>query len=84
MMYESPDSLQEICIDCIATNIENLCKPVQYCDGITGLTSKLVFKDQDAYFHSEISERLLTALCDKGKLTDLNFTLFDSKSTRLK
>lgn len=83
-MYESPKSLQEICINWIASNIESFCRPVQYCDGITGLTSKLVFKDEDAYFHSEISEQLLTALCDKGKLTDLNITLFDSKSTRLK
>ncbi|EEB12106.1 conserved hypothetical protein [Pediculus humanus corporis] len=83
-MFESPESLQDICINCIANNIENLCRSVQYCDGITGLTSKLVFKNEDVYLHSELSEQLLTALCDKGKLTDLNITLFDSKYTRLK
>ncbi|KAK6621766.1 hypothetical protein RUM44_001573 [Polyplax serrata] len=84
IMYESPETLQDLCINCIANNLESLCRPVQYCDGVTGLTSKLVFKDREAYFHSEISEHLLTVLCNKGKLTDLNITLFDSKSTRLR
>ncbi|KAL0277796.1 UNVERIFIED_CONTAM: hypothetical protein PYX00_004958 [Menopon gallinae] len=83
-MYASPISLQEACIECVTNNLKILCRPIQYSDGITGLTAKLVFKDPDIYLHTEISELLLSALCDRGKLTDLNMTLFDSKATRLR
>lgn len=91
-MYASPTSLQDICIDCVANNIGQFCKTVQqpkqhvnYSNiKSTGLQSQLVFKDPDAYLYSEIAEQLLTALCDRGKLSDLNITLFDAKSTRLK
>lgn len=91
-MYASPDSLQDICFDCVANNIEIYCKTIQQhkefvnrpCIKTTGFQSQLVFKDPDVYLHSEIAEQLLTALCDRGKLSDLNITLFDSKSTRLR
>lgn len=83
-MYASPISLQEACIECVTNNLKILCRPIQYSDGMTGLTAKLVFRDPDIYLHTEISEILLSSLCDRGKLTDLNMTLFDSKATRLR
>jgi len=46
--------------------------------------SRLVFKDSEVYFHSDLSEKLLTALSEKGKLCDLTMTLFDSNTTRLR
>jgi Zyg-11 family protein len=46
--------------------------------------SRLVFKDSEVYFHSDLSEKLLTALSEKGKLSDLTMTLFDSNTTRLR
>lgn len=45
---------------------------------------KLVFRDNDVYFHSEVSERLLTALCTKGRLTDQTLALFGSSTTSLR
>ncbi|KAK7864900.1 hypothetical protein R5R35_001989 [Gryllus longicercus] len=46
--------------------------------------NRLVFRDNDVYFHSDISEQLLTALSEKGKLSDFRMTLFDSSTTRLR
>lgn len=90
-MYASPISLQDICIDCVANNIGTFCKTIQQPKQFVNHSSiknagqsQLVFKDSDAYLHSEIAEQLLTSLCDRGKLSDLNITLFDAKSTRLR
>ncbi|PNF20924.1 zyg-11-like protein B [Cryptotermes secundus] len=50
----------------------------------TILGSRLTFKDGDVYFHSDLSEKLLTTLSEKGKLSDLTMTLFDSSTTSLR
>lgn len=104
-MYDSPSSLQEVCVDFICDNWEALCettecsnsrKPISLSDDIensaeqkpqkqsTSNGLKLIFKDSEVYFHSEISENILTTLCTKGKLTDLTMTLFDVSTTRLR
>ena len=63
------------------------------CDNLTALCevqttetkqNKLVFKDAEACFHSDLSEQLLTSLCQKGKLTDETLALFDSNVTSLR
>lgn len=82
-MYASPACLQKICIDCVISNIDKICQ-LEYTGDNSQSSSKLVFKNQDVYLHSDISEQLLTALCDQGKLSDLNLTLFDSKCMRLR
>lgn len=46
--------------------------------------SRLAFKDGEVYFHSDLSEKLLTTLSEKGKLSDLTMTLFDSSTTSLR
>lgn len=80
-MYESPGSLQEVCFDYISSNIEALCESQTAED--TGQSS-LVFKAEDAYFHSTLSDQLLAYLSDKRKLTDDILSLFNSQYTCLK
>ena len=44
----------------------------------------MVFKDSDVCFHTDLSEQLLTTLCEKGKLNDETIALFDSENTALR
>ncbi|PSN40433.1 Protein zyg-11 B [Blattella germanica] len=46
--------------------------------------SRLSFRDGEVYFHSDLSEKLLTMLSEKGKLSDLTMTLFETSTTRLR
>ncbi|XP_011052642.1 PREDICTED: protein zyg-11 homolog B-like isoform X4 [Acromyrmex echinatior] len=127
-MFESPRSLQEVCIDFICGNLLGLCE-IHFSDNTqvssntlssssvsvldqqdictlnsnstevafdtaTGRTSsndasfssptRLTFKYPDAFLPAEISEQLLSNLCEKNTLSDLTITLFDSKTTRLR
>lgn len=97
-MYDSPSSLQEVCVDFICENLNVFCE-VQtshvISDGITPSKQNTppdkvttvegyVFKCKDVYFHPEISELLLKTLCVKGKLTDFVMSLFDVKTTSLR
>ncbi|XP_025074862.1 protein zyg-11 homolog B-like isoform X1 [Pogonomyrmex barbatus] len=123
-MFESPRSLQEVCIDFICGNVLGLCKvhpsdtnsPNTLSNSIvsdqrdncilnsnstnvafntaTGRTSsndassssatRLTFRHPDAFLPAEVSEQLLSNLCEKKTLSDLTITLFDSKTTRLR
>ena len=47
-------------------------------------STKLTFKDPEAFLPTEISERLLYNLCEKKALSDLTIALFDAKTTRLR
>ncbi|XP_076242174.1 protein zyg-11 homolog B isoform X3 [Calliopsis andreniformis] len=53
-------------------------------DGSSSSATRLSFRHPDAFLPAEISERLLSNLCEKKTLSDLTITLFDSKSTRLR
>ena len=64
--------LQEACIDYICDNISSLCTSVWNENG----DQKLQFKEEEAFFHTELSEQLLVKLCEKKKLDDLTLTLF--------
>ena len=46
--------------------------------------SRLTFRDEEVYFHSDLSEKLLTLLSEKGKLSDLTMTLFETSTMRLR
>ncbi|XP_011148739.1 protein zyg-11 homolog B isoform X1 [Harpegnathos saltator] len=122
-MFESPRSLQEVCIDFICGNVLGLCEVhlgdtnvhspgatvsdrPDICtvnnnsteefafDTTTGRTSsndaptssatRLTFRHPDAFLPAEVSEQLLSNLCEKKTLSDLTITLFDSKTTRLR
>lgn len=53
-------------------------------DGSSSSATRLSFRHPDAFLPAEISEQLLSNLCEKKTLSDLTITLFDSKSTRLR
>lgn len=79
-MYDTPISLQGCCVDFICDNLEELCD----VNPIDSPLPKMTFKDPDVYFHGDLSEQLLTKLCDKGKLTDDTLCLFNPNTTCLK
>ncbi|XP_015429427.1 PREDICTED: protein zyg-11 homolog [Dufourea novaeangliae] len=53
-------------------------------DGSSSSATRLSFKYPDVFIPTELSEQLLSNLCEKKTLSDLTITLFDSKSTRLR
>ena len=71
-LLDDPIPLQEACVDYICDNIDNLCTSVLADNG----DQKLQFKEEDMFFHTELSEQLLVKLCEKKKLDDLTLTLF--------
>lgn len=94
-MYDSPISLQESCVEFICYHLEDICEvassnnnAVTTSQGATSTNrsespQRLLFRP-DAFLHSELSEQLLTTLCDRGKLDDWSLSLFDTSVTRLK
>ncbi|EFN78345.1 protein zyg-11 homolog B isoform X2 [Harpegnathos saltator] len=100
-MFESPRSLQEVCIDFICGNVLGLCEVhlgdtnvhspgatvsgrTSSNDAPTSSATRLTFRHPDAFLPAEVSEQLLSNLCEKKTLSDLTITLFDSKTTRLR
>ncbi|XP_012216425.1 protein zyg-11 homolog B-like isoform X2 [Linepithema humile] len=104
-MFESPRSLQEVCIDFICGNVLGLCEvhlgdtnvhspTAPSSNTVPGRTSsndapsssatRLTFRHPDAFLPAEVSEQLLSNLCEKKTLSDLTITLFDAKTTRLR
>ena len=63
---------QEACIDYICDNISSLCNSVTTDTG----EQRLEFKEEELFFHTQLSEQLLVRLCEKKKLDDLTLTLF--------
>ena len=69
-------TVQEACIDYICDNITSLCTSVWTETG----EPKLQFKEEEIFFHTELSEQLLVRLCEKKKLDDLTLTLFQVRT----
>ena len=69
---DDPVLLQEACIDYICDNISSICNSITSENG----DQKLQFKEEEVFFHTELSEQLLVRLCEKKKLDDLVLTLF--------
>ena len=80
-MYESPGSLQDVCLDYISSNIEALCEVHPSAE--PNQTS-MTFKAEDTFFHSTLSDLLLACFSDKHKLSDETLSLFNSQYTCLK
>jgi len=80
-MYESPSSLQDVCLDYICDNIDALCEVQTNLDDGQAVMS---FRSDDIFFHSNLSDLLLDYLCSKNKLTDQTMTLFDAQVTSLR
>lgn len=86
-MYESPASLQEYCVEFVCENISLICDR-QSNNSISKISDEsaygYVFRNPDAFFHTEISQQLLEILSEKGHLNDQILTLFGSRVTRLR
>ncbi|KAK2191886.1 hypothetical protein NP493_43g02052 [Ridgeia piscesae] len=59
-MYESPNSLQDVCLDYICENISALCEPQVGPDGEP--SESLAFRSDDVFFHGNLSDKLLSCL----------------------
>jgi len=79
-LLDDPCHLQEACIDYICDNLDSICSSVTAEDG----EKRLQFKEEEIFFHTELSEQLLVRLCEKKKMDDLVLTLFDGEATRLR
>ena len=80
-MYESPNSLQQTCLDVISEKIHALCEEQMVPE--TGVAS-LTFRGNDVFFPSAISDELLCSLSEKKHLTDEVLELFNPRYTSLK
>jgi len=80
-LIDNPILLQEACIDYICDNLESICRStISPKDG----ECRLQFKEEEVFFHTELSEHLLIKLCEKNKMDDMVLSLFDSETTRLR
>ena len=77
-MYESPNNLQDFCLDYISDNIGSLCSSSESSDTAQALPSG------EFFLPNYLSDQLLQCLNQKQKLTDDTIALFNSESTRLK
>jgi hypothetical protein len=76
--------VQDACLDFICDNLESICRPVAESPEGGGGELRLQFKDEETFFHTELSEQLLVRLCEKKKMDDMVLTLFDCRTTRLR
>ncbi|KAL3887085.1 hypothetical protein ACJMK2_027041 [Sinanodonta woodiana] len=81
MTYDMPKSLQQCCLDFICNNLDVLCQEIPLPRSIN---VKLAFKNSDVFLTDAISEEFLKTLCEKKKLNDETFALFDSNFMNLK
>ncbi|KAG8192666.1 hypothetical protein JTE90_009695 [Oedothorax gibbosus] len=77
-MFDSPDSLANICVEFITQNVNSVFSLVQENN-----TYKYVFKDSSTCLPSSVSEPLFASL-DEKTLTDKLLTIFDPSVTRLR
>lgn len=84
IMYETPPSLKDVCVDFICANVETLidkgpheCSPLE-----SGMD--LVYSNQDMFLPQTISEQLLTTLSKKKKLNDFTMGIFDPQHCKLR
>lgn len=70
-------------MDFICDNLSSLCE-VKPSVSVDPKQSKMVFKDPEACFHTNLSDELLSTLSDKGKLNDESLSLFDPNVSDLR
>lgn len=89
-MFDSPISLQELCLDTICCNLDDVFEQFTTETNVasewpkTETEKKYRFKHSDLFLYSEISEQLLLKLGEKKLLTDSTISLFTCKNTRLR
>ena len=80
-MYESPGSLQHVCLDYICENIDALCETqTNPADG----QEIMVYRLDDIVFHTNLSDMLLEYISNRNNLTDKTMTLFSAAHANLK
>ncbi|XP_018322047.1 protein zyg-11 homolog B-like isoform X2 [Agrilus planipennis] len=92
-MYESPNSLQDLCLDTVCDNLleifdvfyENV--EEEKVENATvkqyGVNKKFKFKDNELFLIKELSEMLFNKLGEKNLICDSTLNLFSAKNTKL-
>ncbi|KAG5881719.1 hypothetical protein JTB14_037935 [Gonioctena quinquepunctata] len=90
-MYESPNSLEDLCLETICENILTYIEPLDTKDGCLENTDsfdeevkKFRFRDPEIYFIGEISEKLLRKFVEKRLLCDAILNIFTEQNTKLR
>ncbi|CAG9861304.1 unnamed protein product [Phyllotreta striolata] len=94
-MYESPESLEELCLEVVSENILTYIEPLEVkgnaddsnsedSDTWDGIELKYKFKDPEIFLIKEISEKLLEKFVDKRLLCDPILNIFTQENTKLK
>ncbi|EFA05616.1 protein zyg-11 homolog isoform X1 [Tribolium castaneum] len=77
-MYESPNSLEDLCLDTICDNILIYVKLDH-----TNAGKRYKFADPDLFLFKELSEKLLGKFLEKNILCDALMFIFSEKNTKL-
>ncbi|XP_021002485.1 protein zyg-11 homolog [Parasteatoda tepidariorum] len=78
-MYESPETLQQLCLNFICQNISSVCSTIE---DLNANTLKYVFNNPFMCFPPALSQQLFQKF-DEQTFTDQLLTIFDSSVTRL-
>lgn len=90
-MYESPSSLEDLCLNTVCDNILNYVElATDYNNDNKKATAETTtkdkryrFADSEIFLFKEISEKLLAKFVEKNMLRDSLMFLFDAKQTKL-
>lgn len=80
-MYESPNSLEDLCLDTICDNILIYVKLERSSDSTKG--KRYHFADPELFLFKELSEKLLAKFIEKNILCDALMFIFNEKNTKL-
>lgn len=94
-MFESPNTLEDLCLDTICDNIMTYAEPqrktkegswerINSIDDYAGYEKRYVFRDPEIFLINEVSEKLMRKFCEKGGLCDATLNLFTENNTKLR
>lgn len=94
-MFESPNTLEDLCLDTICDNImiyaepqrktkDGLWERINCIEEYAGYEKRYIFRDPEIFLINEVSEKLLRKLCEKGYLRDATLNLFTENNTKLR
>ncbi|CAH1111993.1 unnamed protein product [Psylliodes chrysocephalus] len=93
-MYESPDILEDVCLEVVSDNILTYIEPIELKESLDDSSEdseswevfdlKYKFKDPEIFLIKEISEKLLKKFGEKRLLCDPILNIFTQQNTKLK
>ncbi|VEN53111.1 unnamed protein product [Callosobruchus maculatus] len=92
-MFENPSTLEDLCLETVCDNITTYARSNtdtrndwwnKCMDGSTDDETRYQFKDPDIFLITEISEKLLQKLSEKGLLDDSLLHIFTEQNTKLR